>query len=402
VLTVMQMNRHWPGRHAKRWIGAAVITPILLSGITMAFLLNPVQTQAAEASAQSSSVSSSWSYSNAYVDPSTGITLVNVYNMGENRILLRDADGVWSRLPSTYNQMWYVPGLSAAAINPSYNTSRNEFDTLYFNFERKAIISGSLYIESPTQAYGIRKESPYTFPPNSSMLFKNNKSGIIRELNVSRFDYRHLQWLKDDTFITYRFNEAAKENEIVIGNPDTGLIKRLMLGTIRRINAERNLLAYVKNEPERIWYVHDLTTGRERPLTSASEKAALFPDSIQPEPVVSGKLSLPDVDSLPELKPALEYENEAILKVNEQQYALPYAFISGKSVFVPIRPLLSELGIELTTTKTQQATNYTLTRGSAAITLTSTEVRTYSDRLFINTDHLQELGVTNPSVEWIK
>ncbi|MCQ6563611.1 hypothetical protein [Paenibacillus mendelii] len=395
----MNMNFQWVNQHAKRWISTAVISPILLISITIALIVNPVQVEAA---GQSDSISSSWSYSNAYQDPDTGITLVNVYNMGANRILMLDADGVWSKLPSHYNQMWYVTGLSRIAINPSYNIARMEFDTLYFDFERKAIVSGGLYMTSPGYAYGTRKESPYTFPPNSAMLIKNNHSGVIREMDVTRFDYRHLQWLQDGTFITYRFNEEAKENEIVIGNPDTGTIQRLMLGTIRRVNAETNLLAYVKNEPERIWYVHDLTTGKERKLSSESEKSSLFPESIQADPKPPGKLTLPDVDQLPEYKPAFEYENEAVLKVNGQQYTLPYAFISGTSVFIPVRPLLSDLGIELTTTKTQQTSSYTLRRGNAALTLTSTEVRIYSDRLFITTDHLQKLGVSNPAVEWIK
>ncbi|UVI29850.1 hypothetical protein [Paenibacillus spongiae] len=397
----MKKTSRSAGRHWKQWIGAAVITPVLLGGFSEAPFAAPLSAQAEQAEGQSSSALS-WSYSYAYEDQRTGTVLVNVYNNGESRILMRDAEGAWSKLPSRYTQVWNLPGSSAAAIIPTYMIARNEFDNLYFNFERQAIVSGGLYEWSPSQAYGIRKESPYTFPPNNFLLFKDQKSGVIRQMDVSPFDYRRLQWLKDGSFVTDRFNDAAQENEIVIGRPDTGTVKRLMLGTIRRINADAGLIAFVKNEPGRIWYIYNLSTGKERTLVSESEKLALFPEPVpSDDPKAAITLSLPDVDRLPEFKPAFEYANEAVLNINDQQYALPYAFIGGNSVYVPVRPLIDDLGLEVTTNKSPQGNSYTIQRATAAITIKSDEVHIYSDRLFINTGHLQKLGFHNPVVGWI-
>ena len=350
-----------------------------------------------------------------YTDPRTGEAFFNVYRGGERFVVFRTADGDWMRLPDAILSLWSDFDGGCASFW-AYPPLPEQYHNVCYDAAADEVVYTAWFTPSPSGKWGLKfiasyemfdpADEPSSYPGSiihytsrtiqkkETVLLRNNATGEIRQLAVSTsaMPYR---WLADGTLLLQKFSETDRQNELVRINPATGEAKRFMLGSMRGYNAERNLLLYVMNEPERRLRIYDFRAGKSR-LAKEGETELFYPETGVSRVEEAEPPSLPkdlDLDSLPVADTGYRQEHVAVLTLDGADIPLPFAFVGlDGETYVPLRPL-----VERGWTMEREDEAYVVGTGRGELRLNRDNGISLNDRLYLPIGLIQTLG---HDVEW--
>lgn len=358
-----------------------------------------------------------------YTDSRTGEVFFNVYRGAESFVVFRTADGEWMRLPDGIARLW-SGSESGCAFLFAYPPHPEQYFNACYDAEADEVVYHTEFAPSPNGKWGL-KIVPYyepfdpangqtsypgsiirytsrTIQKKETVLLRNNATGEIRQLAVSTsaIPYR---WLADGTLLLQKFSETDRQNELVRINPATGEAKRFMLGSMRGYNAERNLLLYVINEPERRLRIYDFRAGKSR-LAKEGETELFYPETEvsreeRPEPP-----SLPedlDLDALPVAGTGIRHDYAAVLTLDGADVQLPFAYVGlDGETYVPLKPFVAR-GWTMRQESSDGGHEYVVDTGRGELRLNRANSISLNDRLYLQLRLIRSLG-HEAELRWLR
>jgi hypothetical protein len=323
----------------------------------------------------------------------------DVYNLSpgnekvtEQTVLLHRPDQEeWLRLEEIIQSLWrpYEDHSFPGAWVREKGKRFNPYESYHYDILNNRLILGKQYEISPNEKWGIQYNDYFGDHGRiKSYLLKNMEDGSITECfttNQSTWYY----WLPDSTVLFCTFSTEEKQNVIYIFDPETKKIEKLVSGSLRAYDRDRNKILFVKNEPMRKSWVMDLSTGTEVQEDNV--------DSFYPS-FDTGKVPLPPLDlDLNSIKVILperitQYEHE--MQIGEEAINLPFVFEKDNREYIPLRPLMDPLGIKVNIKQLDyQTREYQVSYQENKFTLSGDEFINYRWQLFVTPDVLKKLGL---------
>jgi hypothetical protein len=350
-------------------------------------------------------------------DSKTGYGLYRLLATGdpayESRLLLRDPDDKWSALHERFGGiMPFDNSHGDGARDPEYKVwikDRPGWYTeqqYYYNLEDQAVYEGLSYIWSPNRRAGYSLVStprpleagvPFHDWLERSLLVKDGETGDIHEW--MRFDTGRFQlyWLDDTRLFISHYNTKAKQNELLILSVQNGERTHFAYGTAYAHDATSGEILFVRNEPSRTRFIYELRTGHVRKATD-DEIRRLTPEPLAALEEVSTEL---DWRTLPIADPPIIARHEHRIIVDGVSIDLPHAFRREGTLYIPVRPLLTGLGLQLEG-KSGSAARYRIPikSGSTRVVLQPNQNSlVLAGRVYTTQGVLQSLGFKNIRVE---
>jgi len=360
----------------------------------------------------------------ALADSGTGKEFFNVIRNSEpsQLVVFRTADGEWMRLPDHVRRIW-DQSVNGCYVVPAYALSPSPLTDACYDAAKDELVYTTLFEHSPSGKWGLKRIAfyqpidpsaqqtawphsvihygygPYGMQKQELLLLRNNATGEIRQIAASS-TYPIYRWLKDGTLLLQRFSETERQNELVRINPATGEARRLMLGTLRGYNAERNWLLYVINEPSRTLRIFDFGTGTTR-LAKEDEVALFYPDSGASKPEEPAFPKDLDIGALPVADTGLRYDHAASLTLDGADIPLPFAFVGlDGETYTPLRPLVDR-GWTIRQEPLDKGFEYAVRSERGELRLNRSNSITLNDRLYIPLRLIESLG-HEAELKWIR
>lgn len=277
----------------------------------------------------------------------------------ERRIVMQDPDGAWSVLHERFGQiMPFDIYHGSGDRDPEYQVWIKDrpggyiAQQFYYNFEDQAVYDGLSYTWSPNRKAGyslvktprpIEAGVPYYDWLDRSLMVKDAETGDIHEW--MRFETRRFQlyWLDDERLFISHYNTKAKQNELLLLNVQSGERTHYAYGTALAQDTASGEILFVRNEPTRTRLIYDVRSGKERKATEAEIRRFM------PAPVAAQEDTLTQLDwrSLPIADPPVVARHEHQIIVDGTVIELPYAFRRDGTLYIPVSPLLSGLGLQM-------------------------------------------------------
>ncbi|NBD27900.1 hypothetical protein [Paenibacillus glycinis] len=358
-----------------------------------------------------------------YTNAGTGDTFFNVMenrsdSTWKGRVLLQTKDGQWEMLPDE------IAGLSQPIQSPyaaiySQVQSLKRFDDAYYDPDSAELVTGSLYQNSPSGKWGLKYilhfdkfpaeggySKGYGYAKRVAVLLKNNQNGVIRQIGDLPFMPQYF-WLPDGSLMEQRFSKEDRQNEIVRINPDNGLAKRLILGSLEAYSNGQNEILFARNESTRTPQIYDFRTGKTR-LAGKNEANALMESYQSAQTNTSGKPDAPavpadlDIDALPVMTTTSRQLSEANVLVDDKTISVPYSFFGLDSkLYVPIQPIAQALGWKVTDVPGNEY-SFSIKTSHRELLADKTNSLMYNSRLFVRIDAIRAAGYTNTGIQWIQ
>jgi hypothetical protein len=331
----------------------------------------------------------------------------------ERRIVIQDPDGAWSVLHERFGG--FVPFDSyhgSGNRDPEYQVWIKDrpggytAQQYYYNLEDQAVYDGLSYTWSPNRRAGyslvktprpIEAGVPFYDWLDRSLMVKDAETGDIHER--MRFDSRRfrLYWLDDERLLISHYNSKAKQNELLILNVQDGTRAHYAYGTALAHQAASGEILFVRNEPSRTRLIYDAQTGKERKATGAD----ILRLTEAPHAATEDIPTELDWRTLPIADPPVVVRHEHRIIVDGTAIELPHAFRRDGTLYIPVRPLLTGLGLELEE-RSGTAARYQIpikSGNARAVLLPNDNSLILADRLYTTQGVLQSLGFKNIRVE---
>ncbi len=331
----------------------------------------------------------------------------------ERRIAMQDPNGAWSVLHERFGQIMPFDSYHGSGDrDPEYQVWIKDRpggyigQQYYYNLEDQAVYGGLSYTWSPNRRAGyslVKTPRPIEAGvPNydwldRSLLVKDAESGDIHEwMRFATRQFR-LYWLDDERLFISHYNTKAKRNELLILNAQSGERKHYAYGTALAQDAMSGEILFVRNEPTRTRMIYDVRSGEERKATEADIRR------LTPAPLAAPEDIPTELDwrVLPIADPPVVERHEHRIIVDGTAIELPHAFRRDGTLYIPVRPLLTGLGLELEE-RSGTAARYRIPikSGTArAVLLPNDNSLILGDRLYTTQGVLQSLGFKNIRVE---
>ena len=350
-------------------------------------------------------------------DAKTGYELFMLTNKAEpspeRRIVMQDPHGAWSVLHERFGQIMPFDSYHGSGDrDPEYPVWIKDrpggyiAQQYYYNLEDQAVYDGLSYTWSPNRRAGysvVKTPRPIEAGvPNydwldRSLLVKDAESGDIHEwMRFATRQFR-LYWLDDERLFISHYNTKAKQNELLILNALSGERVHYAYGTALAHDAMSGEILFVRNEPTRTRMIYDVRSGEERKATEADIRR------LTPAPLAAPEDIPTELDwrTLPIADPPVVARHEHRIIVDGTAIELPYAFRRDGTLYIPVRPLLTGLGLELEK-RSGTAARYQIPIKSdtaRAVLLPHDNSLILGDRLYTTQGVLQSLGFKSIRVE---
>jgi hypothetical protein len=311
-------------------------------------------------------------------------------------LLHKPGEEEWQRLDSRVKHLWrsYIYELPEAKVvkdGGSFDPRQfNPYERYYYDIMDNRLILGKQYLTSPNGKWGLQENDYYPSGQKSqNILLKNMETGRIQEW-LQPIISPSYYWLPDSRVLICTYSNEEKQNVIYIFDPVTENMDKLVSGSIYAYDREKNLILFVKNEPQRLAWVMDLAT-RQEAREDNTDSFYDF-DRVPDLPLPPQDLVLADLKVItPEL--VVQYQHK--ITVGTETIPLPYVFEKENREFVPLRPLMEPLGIKLNINKAApNAEEYQVSYQEEKFTLAPEEYLNYQWQLFVTPEALQKLGLT--------
>ncbi|WP_379162164.1 hypothetical protein [Paenibacillus sp. sgz5001063] len=342
-----------------------------------------------------------------YQDEAKGIELYSVSQLNgdhfDSAVIVRQADGSYAKWQEPFHS--FIQDGSGQLRLSGYDDPEQSY---VYDVKKETIIRKTPYTVSPDGKWGYLERSRYLFVPGvkpysghvakiRDYYLKNMQTGAVTIYNSTerRFD---AFWLNGHTLLENGYLEAVKQNVIRTYDPGTGERKELLKGTLYNWNLAKDILLYVKNEPQRLPWVYDLKTGTSRLLNGNNEMKTLFPYT-SPPPVSKLPQEM-TVNELPVVQVPVVQENEYFVNVNGTSVGVSAAFAKQGVTWLPVKPLATALGWDLRLQPQKSSYKaadyrYELTSSSASLALTPSNSFITGGRLYLTREQLKQLGYSS-------
>lgn len=362
-----------------------------------------------------------WTFTGEYVDPVTQRSYYRAYAYDKQsgfmgRVIYKESQGEWHALPDRYLYTYWDRSAGRPDLLDSQDLSN--IQQLAYDPSTDTVVRQVVFDTPGNESYGLLQTKMMVLPrkvngsvgttAGSLLMLKNYSNGEIREIGESEHGFFTL-WLDDGKLLVARYSEEAKQNEIVKIDPATGQTTRLLLASIWGYNEAGKKLMIAYNEPTRRLWLYNIEDGTlhaaskqeiDSFYSSSSGSSSSAAASIPEEPA-----DQPPSDLQPQQLPVTATTdtavNEAEVTFNGTTVKLPFAFRSGGTTFLPVRPLADASVCKVVQTKTAGSSYYTLTGPTGSVKIRSEESVMLGYRLYVTTDQLKSIGLKPERLAWI-
>jgi len=347
-------------------------------------------------------------------DPVTGLRFfqwrADRESYENSKVVVKNKDGQWFKLNDNILGTYYTEyDWGDGVREPEYLVQLQDrpdwFAHLagpghYYHLQDQVIFRGLSYYWSPDRSYGYtivmapQNGSWYGF----SLLAKESATGQIRELLQSEKRLNGMYWLNNNELLVCKFNQEARQNELLLANAADGTVKHFAYGSLKGFDPNKREVLFVYNEPTRTPHILNAATGKVR-------KAAAFEPRFEMKQQPSyGQESLTTLDpqTLEEWNPPVITRYEHKLLSGDKSIPLLFTVTSGGTLYIPIKTLLDGLGLKLGE-KLGTAANYRYplqtADGKARTVLQPDNSIVLGGQLFTTRGVLQSLGYANVIVQ---
>lgn len=341
-----------------------------------------------------------------YVDPDSGTIYYNISGVQDDKrwysVVEKSPDGTLMRWEDGFSAIYPVmDGAPRVSILPSKYSAGDMDQGFYYDAASSTVYEGNAYIVSPDQQWALYENSSYTVPlgengpeqPQREYRYwlKEAKTHELQEIFTSP-SYTGATWTADSQIIVQRYSEQAKQNEIVLFDPNTLKWKFLMNASMVFYLRDRHLLVYTNNEPTRQPKTYDLNTHQTRAISTeelnqlSRERWTSYKDVEELDPELN-------VSRLPVKSMVFTRHREHKVELDGQIVKLPYALQKNGTLWLPVRPMAEALSWKIEPIQTEAAHyQYGIQQGSSRIELQNTNSIVIHNRLFMTRGQLQSLG----------
>lgn len=355
-----------------------------------------------------------WTFTGQYEDAASGRSYYRAYAYDKQsgfmgRVIYKNGQGDWSALPDRYLYTSWDISAGQPVLVDSEDVSGIQH--LFYDPSTDTVVRRAAFNRTGNEAYGLLQTKTAALPRNvngnvmttahSLLMLKNYGSGEIRVIGESGHSF-FTAWLNDGSLLVERYSEEAKQNEIVKLDPASGKTARLLLASVWGYNEAAKQLMIAYNEPNRKLWIYNLGDGTLHPASKQEIDSFYGSSSSVSYPEVPA--DQPPSGLQPQLLPVTPTEDttvhEAEIAVNGKNVKLPFAFQSGGSTYVPVRPLADASVCAVKQTKTADSSYFTLTGPSGSVKIPSEESAMLGYRLYVSTEQLKSVGLMTESLTW--
>lgn len=344
----------------------------------------------------------------SYINKAEGVSL---YSAGQidgdhyvNAVITAQPDGTLAKWQEPYHYFRKNDGGSLVLTGNDDPEQSYVYDT-----KSNSILRKTAYSLSPDGKWGYLERSRYVWKPGAApgsrytakfrdYYLKNMTTGATSVYYSTESHYGAV-WINQHTLLESGYNEAAKQNVISTYDPSAGKRQELLKGTMRGLNLSKGILYYEKNEPQRLPWVYDFTTGGSRLITDYDELKTLFPAP----PSANAEITLPKdtvLKDLPVVQVPVALTYEYSVNLDGKNVGVSTVFSKDGTVWIPVKPLAAALGWsihsqELSTADKSAGYRFIIASGSTNVTLTSANSFMSGSRLYIAQAQLKQLGYGN-------
>jgi hypothetical protein len=274
----------------------------------------------------------------------------------------------------------------------------NPYKNYYYDIGNNRLTLGKQYQISPDEKWGLQYNDYFGSRGRiKSYLLKNLENGTIEEwLKIENQTGYGFYWLPDSTILFCTYSQNEKQNVIYIFDPETKEFKKVVSGSLYAYDKDKNQILFVKNEPMRKTWVMDLST--------RIEKREMNPDRFYPASGEAPKVPLPpedlNIDSLKVMTPEKDVRYEHEIGIGDQLIPVSYIFKSKNQEFIPLRPLIEPLGIQVNINQLGSfVKEYQVSYQEKKFTLSEGEYINYKWQLFVTPEVLKKMGLPEYTVK---
>jgi hypothetical protein len=329
-------------------------------------------------------------------DANSGYAIYNLSPLNDrvkDQIVLLHNPGTddWVRLEASIRSLWPVDGENfPRAWVIEGEKAFNPYAHYHYDLLNNQLILGKQYQLSPNKKWGLQYNDYYASPGIriKSFLLKNMEQGSIDEWLTTGYSTWYY-WLPDNTLMFCTYSTEEKQNVIYRFDPAAESLAKVVSGSLYAYNEKHNQILFVKNEPQRKNRVLDLSTGLQ---VQTDNIASFYPAS------ETAKVPLPpedlDLAGLKVLSPerVVQYEHE--MQIGEESIPLPYVWQKGEQEFIPLRPLLQPLRINININQLADGGKlYQVLYRGKKFNLARDEYINYQWQLFVTPEVLVKMGL---------
>lgn len=277
----------------------------------------------------------------------------------------------------------------------------NPYENYYYDIGNNRLTLGTQYQISPDEKWGLQYNDYFgSGGRTKSYLLKNLENGTIEEcLELENTTGYAFYWLPNSTILFCTYSQNEKQNVIYIFYPETKKFEKVVSGSLWAYDAKTNQILFVKNEPKREKWSLDLST--------RLEKREMNPERFYPSTDDTPRVSLPpgdlDIDSLKVVTPEKDVQYEHRIGIGDQVIPVPYIFKSKNQEFIPLRPLMEPLGIEVNINQLGSfVKEYQVSYQEKKFVLSENEYIIYKWKLFVTPEVLKKMGLPEFTVKPIR
>ena len=355
-----------------------------------------------------------YSAEKVYTDQQSGAVYYNVERIDlearEERVVVQMADGQWKKWDPSIRSMRVEKGQQHPLLVTNYADSIEGGMQYTYDPEDQEVVKGKVFRSSPDRKWGIHER--LYFEPSAegymtqvhSYMLRNNQTGHMKEWLRTTYS-TGAAWLSDNRIIYSRLDgKKSNQEEIVIFDPATSQLERIVFGNLRGVNPEKGYVVYTLNKPERPLYVLDLKKRISKPLKDWAAAEAYLPKMDNAKDATADLPTDFDLDALPEEKMTMKIQRDYEVKVDKASIRVPIVFEEKGYIRIPVKPLADACGwqlIKLEKLKKQNgAHRFNLVNGSRTIELNAENSVLEEGTLYVTPDQIKQLGYKSVHVSY--
>nr|WP_272595624.1 hypothetical protein [Paenibacillus apiarius] len=341
----------------------------------------------------------------AYKDPHSGAIYYNITRDNyDKRVVVRTSDGEWKKWDETIRSMQNDPDSKQLRLDTTYLDSYDIAMEYAFDPLDREVVKGRMFDLSPDGKWGLNERVYYTkneqgsSQRNYGYLLKNNQTGETKEWLLTSYMTR-ATWVYDNRIVYSYMNDKAKQEEILVFNPETDKTERIALGNFRGINPDKGYIIYTLNKPDRPLYLYNMKAKKSQRLKSWEEAETFLPKDEQRRDATSDLPQDFDLDAIPEESIPVKLRTDYIIQLDDREVRLPLVFSVQGQQLIPVKQLVDELGWKLTKLQSKELEfRYTLANGSSSIEMNPSNTRLDGGTLYMTAEQIKQLGYKEVSI----
>lgn len=344
----------------------------------------------------------------AYKDPRSGAIYYNLTRDGndkyDRRVVVRTSDGEWKKWDEKIRSMQNDPDSKQLRLDTTYLDSYDMAMQYSYDPLDREVVKGRVFEPSPNGKWGLNERAYYTKDEqgishkNYGYLLKNNQTGETKEWLRTSF-MTGATWVYDNRIVYSYMNDKAKQEEIIIYNPETDKAERIALGNFRGINPTEGYIIYTLNKPDRPLYLYNMKAKKSQRLKSWEEAETFLPKDEQRRDATSDLPQDFDLDAIPEESIPVKLRTDYVIQLDDREVRLPLVFSVQGQQLIPVKQLVDELGWKLTKLQSKELEfRYTLANESSSIEMNPSNTRLDGGTLYMTAEQIKQLGYKEVSI----